>query len=188
MRPLRALPALLVAVVLAGCGVPVDEAARPLDPSAAPYGVLAGDPDSADEGRQRAVVVFAREGRLVSAVRGLSQHPTAASVLAALTAGPTATERARGLATALPPDAEASVTSVDHGTVTVSLPTAPTDFARVDAALGFGQIVLTLTALPGIAAVVFEHDGEPLQVPGADGALSAGPLTREDYADLVDRP
>lgn len=187
MRRWKSLMVAGSALLAAGCGVPADDHARVLDPSTAPYGILR-DRETPPAGAHRVVVFLARDGRLIPVTRRIPERPTPASVLAALTDGPTASEQAQGLISVLPPDAEADVAGVAGGTVTVTLPAALDENARVDAALAFGQLVLTMTSLPDVSAVVFEHEGQQLQVPRGDGSLSTGPLRREDYQGLAGPP
>lgn len=48
-----------------------------------------------------------------------------------------------------------------------------------------GQLVLTLTALPGTDHVQFVGAEGPLEVPRADGTLATGPVARADYVTLL---
>jgi spore germination protein GerM len=50
-----------------------------------------------------------------------------------------------------------------------------------------GQVVLTLTELPGVGQVQFEVDGKPLDLPEGDGGLPDGPLARESFENLIER-
>jgi spore germination protein GerM len=170
----------------AGCGIPTDDAARALDPQAAPYRVVTRDRADTPAGTHRIVVFLVRDGALAPVPRRIPAAPTPAAVLTALTAGPTREEQAEGLTTALPLDQVAHVARVEGSTVTVALPTTSDASSRSDAIFGFGQLVLTLTALPSVSGVRFEDGGKPLQVPRSDGALSGSPLGRLDYRDLID--
>ena len=68
--------------------------------------------------------------------------------------------------------------------MTVQVPDRTPDAARSDEVLGYAQIVLTLTG-QGATAVRFTRDGEQLDVPRADGSLTAQPLVRGDYTSLL---
>jgi hypothetical protein len=50
-----------------------------------------------------------------------------------------------------------------------------------------GQIVLTVTSSPTVDEVELVRDGQPLQVPLPDGALTEGPVSASDYAELLPR-
>jgi spore germination protein GerM len=180
------LLALAAALIMSGCGLPSDGHARALDPSAAPYRVLTRDHADVPPGTHRVVVFLVRDDALVPVPRRIREAPDPASVLTVLSAGPTEQEQADGLASALPPDADVRVVDRANTVVVVDLPAAPDTSNRSDAVLGYGQVVLTLTALPSVTGVRFEQDGKALQVPGADGALTDGPLSRLDYRELID--
>jgi len=51
--------------------------------------------------------------------------------------------------------------------------------------LGIAQLVLTLTDRPGIGQVSFSLNGQPTDVPRADGSLDRGPLAHDDYRTLL---
>ena len=173
-------------LMLGGCGLPSDKQPRALDPSVGPYRALTlGRPDI-PAGTQRVVVFFVRDQALVPVPRRIEATPDPAQVLAVVAAGPTKQDQADGLSTALPPGAAPRVIGDAGGVVTVELPTVPETTGRSDAVLGFAQLVLTLTALPDVTGVRFQQDGNPLQVPGADGALTDRPLGRPDYRELID--
>ena len=46
--------------------------------------------------------------------------------------------------------------------------------------------MLTLTSVPGVRAVLLERDGRVVDAPLPDGSLTPLPLTRQDYAPLLD--
>ena len=187
-RRIASLVVLLCAgSVLTSCGVPADHTARPLDPRAAPYRVLTRDRAAPPVGAHRIVVYFVRDGALTPVPRRIPEQPTPTAVLKALSGGPSDTEREQGLTSGLPFDADARLATRRTGAVvTVSLP-APSDSSnRSDTILAFGQLVLSLTALPDVSGVLFRQDGQPLQVPRSDGSLASEPLTRADYRELVD--
>lgn len=189
MRPPRlVLLALGLATALAatGCGVPTDAQARALDPSAAPYQVVTRQRTAPPTGTFRIVVYLVRDGALLPVPRRVPSSPTPEQVLAALAAGPTPTEQAEGVSTGLPVDGDISLSGLEGTTATVSVPAAAGTSSRSDAVLAFGQVVLSLTALPTVNGVLFQQDGNALQVPRSDGSLSTGPLVRLDYRDLID--
>lgn len=172
--------------LLAGCGVPTDDRARALDPSAAPYQVVTRERTAPPSGTFRIVVFLVRDGALVPVPRRVPSSPTPEQVLAALSAGPTDSEQARGFSTVLPVEGDLSLSQVVGSVATVSVPMATGTSSRSDAVLAFGQVVLSLTSLREISGVLFEEDGQALQVPRSDGSLSPGPRVRLDYRDLID--
>ena len=50
------------------------------------------------------------------------------------------------------------------------------------------QLVCTLTQQRGVGAVRFTVDGVPFDVPIANGSLTEGPVSRDDYAPLLKEP
>lgn len=177
---------LLLVAGLSGCGVGAEERARALDPNAAPYRVVTRERTVPPAGSHRVAVFLVRDGALVPVPRWIPEPPGPANVLAILSAGPSEQEQSEGLSSVLPLDRDARVVAVAGSIVTVALPAASDTSTRSDAVLGFGQLVLTLTAVPTISGVLFEQDGKPLQVPRADGSLTTVPLARVDYRDLID--
>lgn len=174
-----------VLVLLAGCGVTPERDARALDPNAGPYRIVTQDRVLPPAGSHRISIFLVRNGALVLIPRRIPEQPTPAAVLTALSAGPSESEKSDGLTTGLPPGTDATVRLIDGGTVTVALPQPAEANSRSDAVLAFGQIVLSLTSLPTVTGVLFEQDGQPLQVPRADGSLSTAALRRVDYAALT---
>ena len=186
MRPGGLAVCVPAVVLMAACGVPADRTARALDPNAAPYRVVTRDRVAPPAGSFRVVVFLVRDDAVVPVPRRVNVQPTPADVLRALTAGPTTEEQEEGFRTALPVEDDPQVVRVNDKIVSLSLPATAESSTRSDAVLGFAQIVLTLTALPDVTGVAFEDHGRPLQVPRADGSLSAEPLGRVDYRDLID--
>jgi hypothetical protein len=56
--------------------------------------------------------------------------------------------------------------------------------ANIDQPLAFGEIVLTLTGLPGIGQVQFTVGSQPQDALVADGSLVAGRVSADNYAGL----
>lgn len=184
MRRQAAAAGILVLVgLLAGCGLPPDHNPQLLTSADEPRGARA-TPKPTASGAARALVYLIHDGVLVAVSRAVPPHPTPAAVLQALLAGPTLREQDAGLVSAA---TAGTVTGQPQaGIVTVDVPAPDANSSgRTDEVAGFGQIVLSLTSLPGITAVRFTREGQPLAVPRADGSLNPAPATRRDYADLL---
>lgn len=180
------LAAGLVAASASGCGVGPERQARALAPQDAPAGVLATPSGSAQEPGARAEqLTFVRDARLATVSRAAAEL-TPQAVLRDLLGGPLPGEREQGLTTALPAGSGA-LARLAGGVASVSLSGALLDNGRSDQVLALAQLVLTLDALPEVTGVRFLRDGEPLPVPGADGAILDRPLTAADYQDLLGR-
>jgi spore germination protein GerM len=62
---------------------------------------------------------------------------------------------------------------------------AITELGGDEQLLAVAQLVCTLTARPGVGPVSFTLEGAPVDVPTGDGSLTSGPVSRDDYADLL---
>ncbi len=175
----------LVAVAVAlssACGLPTESAprdipAQELTPADAPAPV---------PGVRPTTLYLVRDGALAPVTRRTASTGSPRNALQLLVRGPSAGESAQGLSTALGPDSVVlDGVGVRGSTVTVALADTRAGLGRNDEVLAYGQVVATLTALPGVSAVLFVRDGAELSVPRADGSLAEGPLTRRDYAELL---
>jgi hypothetical protein len=62
------------------------------------------------------------------------------------------------------------------------------DFAQraaTEQVVAVAQLVCTLTGLPGVGQVQFTHDGDPADIPRADGSRTSEPVSRFDYSVLL---
>ena len=180
---IRALVVVL-ALLLTGCGVPTDDEPRALDPRQAPFRIFA-DPSPAPEGDGRVALYFVRNDQVVLQPRAVERSTGIRELLDLLLDGPTPEQVAAGTRTALPTTLTVEDVTVDPNDIAVV--TFGGDAADVPA-LGFAQIVATLTAPGRARAVRFRSDGTDLQVPRGDGLLTSQPLDRDDYANLISFP
>jgi sporulation and spore germination protein len=179
-RTRAVLPLGLIFLLLAACGVPVDDAPRDLGDPRAGSDASSPAPDGFGAAVERLYLV--REGMLVRVIRRVPAPRTPDDMLADLLAGPTVEERADGLGSALSTMNVTGMSIVQRrATIAVGSPGA-----RSDEVLAYAQIVATLTSQGAeIGTVSFSAGGQPLGVPRADGVLSAAPLTIADYAELI---
>ncbi|MFI7231678.1 GerMN domain-containing protein [Nonomuraea angiospora] len=129
----RALAAgLLSLLAVAGCGVQPSDA------------IPAGDPPSGFVAPPRKIILYlVKDGRLRMVTRPDRRLPPA-DTLALLAAKPTASERARGLTTEVPPEAAPfSLAAEPTGHVKVTLSTPAGDLST----LALDQIVCTVAAM-----------------------------------------
>jgi hypothetical protein len=76
---------------------------------------------------------------------------------------------------------------VANGTAEVEL-SPSTSISADRLPMAVGQVVMSLTSVPGVARVVLLSSGTRLQVPLPGGALTTRAVTSADYGDLlVDR-
>jgi spore germination protein GerM len=183
---------LVILLVVAGCGVPTQTAPVPIDREAIPSPLR--DPTtpppaapSATPGRSSVQVNFVRTDKLVSRLREAPAPDSSdrlALVIQSLLAGPSDTEQAAGITTALPPDLGLRVVDVQGSRVILELSGETDGRSATENVLAVGQIVLSVTALPTIDQVSFSRDGAPVEALLADGALTTNPLTATDYEAL----
>lgn len=176
----------LALLLAAGCGVSAESQPRSLDPGSAPFRGIGESATAAPVGAGRALVYLVRDGAIVAVVRRVPEPPTAEAVLAALVVGPSERESDAGLTTAVLSGTTLDRQEPSARVAYVDVPeTDETESGRSDEVLAYAQIVVTLTSLPSVTGVRFLRDGQPLDVPRADGSLARAPLTRRDYTALL---
>jgi len=181
-----ALSATLIFAV-AGCSVGSQSTARRTAPDDVPFELLEAPSPTSPAPNGRAVEIYlVREGRLVTVDRTLAPNATIDSVLQALSDGPTAAEQAFGVGSPLPPGQIGTVEPA-RGVALVDLNISFGDLASEDQGTAIGQIVYTLTARPGIGSVSFTLDGNSIEVPSGDGALTTDALARDDFPGITPR-
>ncbi|MEU2611037.1 GerMN domain-containing protein [Micromonospora sp. NPDC007271] len=184
----RRVSSLICAVfLLAGCGVPVDDAPRPVQSPPGPLPSPVGGGAASNAGRANESLCFVRGDRLVTVVRRVDYLPDVDTHLRHLLAGPGNMERDAGFTSALTGTASVAGAQLSGGVADVEVGGAGDETGRSDEILAFGQIVCTLTSRADVHGVTFRRDGQPLEVPRADGSLSRLPLTATDYAPLIGR-
>jgi hypothetical protein len=193
--------ALLCLVALAGCGLPSDGDPRAISSGDVPYGLLSPSPKGATTSTPELRIREAEPRTyLLDADQQLVAVPTPADTssldpqeqllvqLKMLSAGPTERQRAAGLSTALTPGVELGLVDLVDGAATLEVQAAAKDPSADRLPLAVGQIVLTATTVPGVRTVQIVRDGKPVEVPLPGGALTAQPLQRSDYQELIARP
>ncbi|MEU4690463.1 GerMN domain-containing protein [Actinoplanes sp. NPDC023714] len=179
--------AVLLAAVLApaACGVPAQDDAHPVALPRRPLNTSTASAAAEPVGEVAQVLCLIRDSRLTQTVRRFDTLLDPQRQLDQLVAGPTASEQAQGLSTALATAALTVRLPAGQTTAAVEIAEAGEGAARSDEVLAYGQIVCTLTSRADIAAVTFLRDGQPLQVPRGDGTLSSGPVRAADYRSLI---
>jgi spore germination protein GerM len=154
--------AILVAVcVLGGCGGTSDET---------------DDPAATTE----LTVFFVRDEKLDAAARQVD-GPSAA--IRALLAGPSADERAAGIATAIPEETTLRDLSIAGDLATADLSGSFDDGGgSLSMQLRVAQVVYTLTEFPTVARVRFRVAGTPVAAIGGEGVVVDPPVDREDFS------
>lgn len=175
--------------ILSGCGPASSAKVHDIDPLSLPPRLvpapISSTEPSAGPSARAARVYFVAGEVLIGAVRApkaSAGRPALQQLLNELTAGPSASDRRRGLGTALPPATRISVTGLENRVATVDL---TVDQPPPDQTTAVAQIVLTATSLPEITALRITINGAPINPPLVDGAQTDRPLTRDDYVALL---
>lgn len=196
MRLLRYVLALLtVAAVSASCGLPDSGPPRQIDPSHVPYHLLETTtpvpPTTAQKLHATTPRIYLLTGtnRLTAVESSLGSSDLTQvlkALLVRLAQGPDETQRAAGLATALGPGVTLTLNQVDGRTAVVRLDLGDQGPAASKLPLAIGQVVLTATSVRGVDRVkLVRADGEPIEVPLPDGALTVEPVEAGDYSSLL---
>jgi spore germination protein GerM len=181
------LVAAFTLVAIAGCGVPTQTSPTRLEDNNVH---IAGPVPSTTIPRgtptDRARLCFVSDDRLVTIVRELPAPLSAHRALKALVdvAG-----------AGLPIGVRSAITEGDFATADEAVPAGgiarvdlKNEFVQIaptDQVLALAQVVCTLTNVPAVEQVRFTLDGEPVDIPRADGSLTNEPVSRLDYRVLL---
>jgi hypothetical protein len=172
--------ALIVATATA-CGIPQDGAPRVV-PGGVVHPALA-----AGEGEPRlgdSVRIFLVRAEQVVEVRRAALRGSLVERLNLLLEGPTQAEFGAGTRTAISPQTALRSARTEGDTAIVDLSGALVEVGGQEQILAVAQIVLTATAVPGVGQVRFLLEGQAVEIPRADGTLTAETLRATDYQSL----
>jgi hypothetical protein len=183
------------ALMMTSCGLPGGGSVRTIDDASVPYRLLESDPPSpgplqpeGDPGPVPVVFWVTGDHRVVPEATGAScDAPVEVLVdrlLNTLASGPSEGARADGRSSAVPADVGLEAVGIVAGTVEVDIE-LDTSISAEQLPVAVGQLVLTVLSAPTVQSVVVVSGGEPIQVPLPGGALTDGPVTAEDYKDLL---
>ena len=193
MRTRRAVCASVVLtfpLFIGSCGVPGETSPEAI--TAVPYEL--SEPSSATKQAQerpstsRIRVWMVRDEQLVPIIVAqgeVDSLDTARSAIARLEQGPTDEERAQGLSSALGPDVQLSVREIRGEEAVVDIRSDGQAPSAGELPLAVGQVVLTLTSIPGVERVTLTAGGAPIEAPLPGGVLTERPLDARDYTYLV---
>jgi spore germination protein GerM len=190
----KRLVVLVLAVVgLAACGVPGDSSPHELDAKSVPYGLLAPTAENTTTTQPSAFTATSRvkiyladaDGKLEAVTRQVTAPTTPAKAIVALLNGPSKDE-ADKLHSAITTDTKLlGIDGPADGLVTLDLSHHLLDITGRQQILALSQVVYTVTELPSVDRVLFQIDGENVEVPNGNGTLTASPLGRLSYSDLL---
>lgn len=175
-------------LILAACGIPSDADSRGIAPDELPPGLVAPESTTtlpAPESTEIVQLYYVREGLLVPTIDEVSLNASLTEILTALVTGPDQELSNVGFRSAFAGADVVRGVSLSAGVATVDLTVSFVQIPVSDQVLGLGEIVLTLTARPGVGQVLFTLDGQVIQVPRADGTVVAQAVSRDDYQRLV---
>lgn len=185
------IPVAVLGLALTACGVPIQSRPVALSASQIPSGLTAAPTTTTLPGSTTPVsivqIYFVAGDRLVARSRLVPSPGTLTERLAALLAGPTLSESAAGMRTAINPDTVLLDDKTVKDRATIDLSDSFTDTGGPDQILAIAQFVYTATSTgpEGTDSVSFEVGGNPVAVPVADGTLVSGPVTQADYEILL---
>jgi hypothetical protein len=132
-------------------------------------------------------VWFTRGESLFAVSRAQLATPRVGSAaMEALLEGPDPRERAAGVGSQVPPGTQFLGLTVEDGIATVDL-TSEFESGGGSASLNMriAQVVYTLTQFPTVKGVLFQLDGQSVDVLGGEGIVVDQPVTRKDFRDLL---
>jgi hypothetical protein len=183
------LVALLLATALVGgaCSVQEQRRAQVQDDEAVPFGLLDQDEPpllpATGSGTESVSLCFIGGDTLVPIESSLDPPVDLTDVIDALAEVP---ETASGaLRTAVAEPRLVREVQPTAGVARVDVLPAITELGSDEQLLAVAQLVCTLTGRPGIGPVSFTLEGSPVDVPRGDGSLTSGPVSRDDYAELL---
>jgi hypothetical protein len=184
-----ALLVLAGAVLAAACGG--DEPPAPAETvtvTATPSAVVepSASPAEPDASTTAFAVYFLRGEKLGVAERRVPQtRGVARAAMEALCAGPSSTERAAGLGTAVPGGTQLLGVSVATGVATVDLSDRFTaGGGSLSMTARVAQVVYTLTQFPTVRSVRFRVEGEDVATLGGEGVMLDDAQRRADWRDF----
>jgi hypothetical protein len=191
-RPSRlraVLPALVLPLVLlAGCGVPVDERHRPIELSEVPFELLDDGEDREADGNGPVVVQvpLVRDGRLALVDRRVEVPAGPDEAVRALLRGPTEAQLEAGFRSAVPSRARLISLDVRDSLATLDLGAELAEVSGEEQLLAVAQLVIAADSTEGVEGVDLQLEGRHIDVPLPDGSLSSRPVSTADYAPLLD--
>jgi spore germination protein GerM len=185
----------LGAVFVAGCGIDTDSGPRPINPDALAPAIIdpvdvepggAGAPPTADVTQVYLVAPDPQGGQqLVLQAVPRSTADSAAGALAALFRGPSSSELAARLRSAIPADVQLRGIGRRGSTLLVDAGAGLETITGGELQQAVAQIVYTATAVEGIEGVLITVDGVSREWPAGNGELQARPLTRYDFPGVL---
>ncbi len=184
--------ALAAVAALSGCGIPTQSSPQALPRDQVPGNLLSPTvPSVATTTTVPSAFVpvhiflLGSANASVSVVRNVTVPASMFAVMNALVAGPTTSERASGITSAMGADVRVLSANVQGGVATVDFNLAFGLISGIAQIEAVSQVVFTATDQTGVTSVAFEIVGSPADVPTANGVEVPGPVSASDYASLA---
>lgn len=166
-RAARVVGAVLMLAASLSCGVGLDEEPRSLSTTTGATSTT-GSVD-VESGTATAELFFVTDDSLVLVGRSVA-NTSLENTIAALLSGPDERQAAAGLRMAIPADGRITSAEVDRGLARLSINEAIQRIRGEEFELAIAQIVLSVTASPGVERVRFEDSaGSEIVVPSDAG-------------------
>ncbi len=176
----------LLTPAVTACSVGIEEHPHPLGSQALPDPHPPRRPgDSGQLVTESTPVYWVRDGHLVAEQRVVTADGTAVPAVDALLAGPSETETAAGLHSALPAGLTHLQVRVSGDVAVVGVPAAFFRLGAVQQVEAVGQLVYTVTAAVPVAGVQLRVGDKLIQSPTGSGRLVARPLHRSDFQQIA---
>jgi hypothetical protein len=166
-------------LALTACGVPTDDGAHTVSDADVPFRLLDTTTTSTTRPASTATSLPVRPAE-ICVVRRRKVVPTIREVRVDAGLGVVVDLMERGPG----PDAVRRA-NLSGGVARVELTRRFAERPGREQLLALAQIVCTLTAQPGVGQVKFTLGKQRVEVLRGDGSLTDGPVTREDYANLI---
>jgi hypothetical protein len=177
---LLAVPVAVLATVLCGCGISLQQGPEAI--AIRPSRVAVSTPPSV--GPAIDTVFLVRGTRLQAVRRRTTRAGDVREVLGLLTGGPTPAEAAGGTRTALAPQPISVLGLSDSGVLTLGVTRQFTGVVGTDQLLAVAQVVWTVSQFPWVDGVRFVTGDEPLEIP-TDHGLVQRTVTPADYSSVA---
>lgn len=181
-----AVGAMVLAGLLAGCGVGNDASPRDIGANETPYTIVPTSvaPATTAPTNSPKVYMIGTDGvHLVASSRDASSRD---ALLVSLLGPATTQDNDRGLKTFIPIGTALEKTTISKGILTLYLllPSG-TSFEGPNAQKAFAQLVFTAAQQSDVSGVLFQINGEAVQPFDATGKRLKGPATPLDYAQFA---
>lgn len=178
---------LLALVVLGGCAIEVDEAARPVpERERGQFGEQTTGDEAAGTNRIFLIAPASgdQEARLRSVRRDVPNDPE--SILKSLIDGPNSAEREAGFSSNLPDELELVSARLGGRTLTVSVNDSFDELTPDALRIAVAQLVATANEIAGVENLRLQINGENQVWPLGDGQNTDRRLTIYDYPGFVE--